>query len=108
MYASLADKLVVSSAADQFTPAVSMAGANAVRLNVVVIVIGASATLTYDIQGSNDLQNWTSLGTTTRTTIGYLATAAATAVPWQYVRVRVNSDSANTSITTVGLNTSQL
>lgn len=108
MYAELADKLVLSSAADQFSPAVSMAGANAVQLNVVVLVIPGATTLTIDIQGSNDMQNWASLNTFTTTVVGYVSTAKSTAVQWQYVRVRMNSNTAGNSIVTIGLNTAQL
>ncbi len=108
MFASLADKLVVTSAVNQFTPAVSMAGANAVRLNAVAIVVAASATITFDIQGSNDLQNWASLTTGTATAVGYVSSINTTAVSNQYVRVRVSSDQAAASIVTIGLNTAQL
>ncbi len=108
MYAELADKLVVTSAVDQFTPAVPMAGANNVQLNVVVVVLAGGATLTFDIQGSNDLQNWTSLATISPTVVGYDASGVAATVGWQYVRVRVKSDNASPSIVTIGANTAQL
>lgn len=108
MYADLATRLVFSSAADQFSPAVSMAGANAVQLNIVVIVIPGATTLTFDLQGSNDLQNWTSIGTSTATAVGYSAPTKQTGIAWQYVRVRANSNTPGTTIATIGLNTALL
>lgn len=94
MYVDLAEHLVLSSAADQFTPAVSMAGANAVQLNVVVLVIPGATTLTVDIQGSNDMENWASLGTFNPTGVGFFSSAHVSAVQWQYVRVRMSSNTA--------------
>lgn len=104
MYTRLARRLCVSSSVNEVTRAVPMVGANAVQLDVDVLVIGAGATVSILIQGSNDLSNWLTLGTTKVTTVGYTSTAKATSVPWRFVRVRLSSNAAGTSILALGLN----
>ncbi len=107
MYTRLARLLCVNKLANQVTRAASMAGANAVQLDVVVFVNSAAATLTLDIQGSNELQNWVSLGTFATTTVGYVSAAKVTNIQWQYVRVRI-SIATGTAILSIGLNTARL
>ena len=113
MYAKLSDKLsVTTTASPEFSPAVSLGGANAFQMELTIYAVVAAATLTVEAQGSNDLQNWGSLMTpVTLLTVGYNAptTFKITAVAFAYVRVKMSSVGAGGAvILAAGLNTAQL
>jgi hypothetical protein len=89
-----------------YSQAVSMNGANAVQVDGVLVVTGASG-LKVDIEGSNDLENWpASLASTTKATVGAF-TVSATGIAWQYVRLRYLPQSSAANIFTAGISTSQ-
>jgi len=89
-----------------FSQAVSMMGANAVQVDGVLVVTGASG-MKVDIEGSNDLENWSaSFASTTKSTVG-LISLAATGIAWQYVRLRYTPQSASTNVFSAGVSTSQ-
>jgi hypothetical protein len=112
MYQKLSDKLVVTTTASpEFSFAVPMEGSNAVQAELTIYAVVAAATLTVEMQGSNDLQNWSQvLAPVTNLTVGYTATTLkATAVAFQYVRIKFSSVGIGGSvILSCGVNTSQL
>lgn len=113
MYTKLADKLVVTTAASpEFSFAVPMAGANAFQAELTVFAVVASATLTFEVQGSNDLQNWVSVLTPVTTIgVGFQSptTFKATGVAFQYIRFKYTSVGAGGSvILAAGVSTAQL
>ncbi len=107
-YARLAEHLCVTSATEEATRAVSMVGADAVQLDVVVFTIPAFATVTLEIQGSNDCKDWATVLISSATEVGYVGTIQATNVDWKYVRLAVRSDNASASIVAIGLRTAKL
>ncbi len=113
MYAKLADKLSVTTAlSPDFSPAVSMAGANAFRVELTIFAVVAAATLTVEVQGSNDLQNWgTALAAVAGLTVGYNspATFQGTAIAFAYVRLKYTSVGAGGAVILAsGINTTSL
>lgn len=110
MYTQLAENAVVTSASVPLvSQAVSMNGANAVQPNVVISNISGSITLTLGLQGSNDLENWTTIGSDqTGLGLGYPAVSASTSIAWQYVRLTYKLSGAGTIILSAGLSTAAL
>lgn len=105
MYAKLAQSQVVVNGTDQFSPAISMAGANTAKAGITVIVNTATS-LTVNIQGSNDLQNWTDSTSDTGFTVGYAATANR-ALAFAYARLKYVVVGTGTIIVAADINTSQ-
>lgn len=110
MYTQLAENAVVtSSSVPLVSQAVSMGGANAVQRNVVVANISGGVTLTFGIQGSNDLENWTTIGSdATSIGLGYTAPTVDTDIAWQYVRLTYKLSGSGTIILSAGLATASL
>ena len=109
MYYRVADRLAITTSAAGYLQAVNMAGANAVLTDLVVINKGGSCTFTAQLQQSNDLENWSNVGspvTMTTTDLGY-TTLGATSISGQHVRL-VLTTSANTVIASAGISTAQL
>ena len=97
MQQQLATKVCVSnksgspSPVEEVSQAVSMAGANCAQAEVTIITLAGTATptITFTVQASNDLQNWTSLTpTSTMTTVGTKALSAVSAIGCAYVRMK--------------------
>lgn len=111
MYSRLYDRLVLSTTTPEYSQAVNMDGFNAALVEIVTTVYGASASIAIQVQISNDLENWTSAptgGTVTVTAIGYTTASVATGIAAAYVRVKVTSSAAVTSILSLGVNLSAL
>ena len=98
--------------ASEVSQAVSMAGANSCQLEVVVYSIsGTSPSIAFQLQESNDLENWADKPPTptAATTAGYKAMAAQTAVSAAYVRLKATiTGSAAVAVLAAGLNTAAL
>lgn len=105
MYTQLATKLVVTDAKEEFSPAVSMTGDNAVQLDATIFNITATS-LTIEIQGGNDQQNWIPLTTNVGLVLGYSAPARTANVAFGYVRLRYAVVGVGTVILAAGINTS--
>lgn len=111
MYTQVASKLDVVTDA-KYSQAVSMEGANAVQMEATVFNIkGTSAELTISLQGSNDLQNWDTLGAfdSTFADIGY-ATKKLTGIANAYVRLKyeMTTGTSPQAIVGAGINTANL
>ena len=107
MYAAVSNKLSVVNGVDQFSSAVSCQGANAARVEFTIFANSAT-TLSIDLQGSNDLQNWALVGVAhTGFTVGYNS-FAETAVSFQFVRLRCYVVGTGTIIVAAGINTAAL
>lgn len=107
MYAAVSNKLSVVNGTDQFSSAVAMSGANAARVELTVFANSATS-LSIDLQGSNDLQNWAIVGSAhTGYTVGYNS-FAETAVSFQFVRLRYYVVGTGTIIVAAGINTAAL
>lgn len=106
----LVDNLALSSSTSTtgYSPSVTMTGANAVQLTVLMAVNSATG-LTPSLEGSNDLSNWSSITSWSQiTTVGYSAPAAATSIAFQYVRVKFVLATTGTIIFSANLATAQL
>ena len=105
----LVDNLSLNNTAPAYSPSVSMAGANAIQLSVLMSVNSATS-LTPSLEGSNDLSNWSSItsGWTAITTVGYSAPAAVSSIAFQYIRVKFVFAGSGTIIFSANLATAQL
>ena len=112
MYVQVASKQVVTDSADCFSEAVSMEGANAIQVGVTVFANETTTTaneLTVSAEGSNDLQNWSSLSGSISFNNGLIGyqTTAITSVAYQYVRLKYTVDeSGKMAVMAAGINTS--
>ncbi|KAF0244130.1 MAG: hypothetical protein FD180_2791 [Planctomycetota bacterium] len=107
MYAAVSNKLSVVNGVDQFSSAVAMSGSNAARVEFTIFANSATS-LSIDLQGSNDLQNWAIVGSAhTGYVVGYNS-FAETAVSFQFVRLRQYVVGTGTVIIAAGINTAAL
>ncbi len=98
MYAQLATKLAVTQGTDQFSPAVSMAGANSSRFSVTLYNLGGATNIATTLQGSNDLQNWENIGSAqTQTAIGFSSTTNNN-YTFAYVRLKYSVTGASQTV----------
>lgn len=112
MYQILATKMAVGTSGDFVTQPVSMDGANAVVVDITAFTGAISAV---KLQGSNDLENWTVIGsnlnsaTLTGPIASYLPGSATVfsspaSAGMQYVRLLLTASQA--AIVGCGINTS--
>ncbi|NUN49079.1 MAG: hypothetical protein HUU15_09655 [Candidatus Brocadiae bacterium] len=93
MYYEIYGKGVVSTTGSpEYSQPFDMQGANAFQLAIQLINLATGATsLSVDTQGSNDLQGWSTFGTTiTVNAVGQNFPAARTAVAFRWVRLKVS------------------
>jgi hypothetical protein len=92
MYTQVASRLAFKGASSitDYSQPVSMDGANAAVLDMVIFNIHSASSFTARLQGSNDLQNWEDLATapTSRTAPGYYREAVEDDVAYAYVRIK--------------------
>jgi len=93
MYTQIASKLVVPGASSQVSQAVSMEGYNFVRLDFTIF----SGSLTsFELEESNDLENWTQLHLDAFGWVGPLyAMPVGATCQAAFVRVRWTCDSSS-------------
>ncbi|MBK9387306.1 MAG: hypothetical protein IPN34_21025 [Planctomycetes bacterium] len=113
MYVIVADKLSCTSNTGDYSQAVSMEGANAVLLTLLVHTKSASTTVDASLEGSNDLQNWSNSGLTgstslTATTIGFAAPLKVTGIAYRYIRVKFTVSPSTVAIVSSDVNTASL
>lgn len=111
MYTQLASRLAVSQAAGaEVSQAVSMEGNNAGKVEITVYnLVTGGTSVTLDIDGSNDMQNWSQIAQYTGIGVGYGAQANATAIAYQYVRLKYACvGSGGVAIVAAGVNLSRL
>jgi hypothetical protein len=106
MYSQLSTKLAVTNGVDAFSPAVSMSGANTAKAGITVFYLGGATSLSVNIQGSNDLQNWTDSTSDTGFVVGYAPTANRT-LAFAYARLKYTVVGTGTLICAADLYTSQ-
>lgn len=110
MRSNLFERLALaSSTLSEVSQAVTMDGANAAQVDVVVFSLsGTSPQVSIQLQESNDLENWRDRGSaTTISAVGYTLTAAVTAIATAYVRVKVTaSGTSPVTVVSAGLSTS--
>ncbi len=110
MYTQLASRLSVSQAAGaEYSQAVSMDGANAAKVEITVYALASGATsLTLDIEGSNDMQNWAQIVQYTSIAVGYSAQSNSTSIAYQFLRLKYTCVGTNgIAIVAAGLNSSK-
>lgn len=105
MYTQVASKLSASGT-PEFTQAVSMSGGNAVEVEAANYT--SSTTVTFTLQGGNDLSNWADL-----TSLGVAgpgeAMATKTAIAYAFVRLKVErTTGSGSAIVNAGLNVANL
>ena len=105
MLVNLADHQVVVNGVDQYSPAVSMSGMNTGKAGITVLSNTATS-LTVNIQGSNNLQNWTDSTADTGFVLGYAATANR-ALAFAYARLKYTVVGTGTIICAAEFSTSQ-
>ena len=107
MYSELASKCAVTFGTKEFTQAVDMAGANGAQCEVTCFVKGGG-NVSLQLQGTNDLQNWTDVGTAISVTAVGFFTGSITGVGYQYVRIELDQATSGTAILACGINTANL
>jgi len=105
MYHSFADKLVVTGL--QVSQAIDMHDANAAQIELTIYDLGGAVALLLDIQGSNDLQNWETLDSTSFPSTGF-AYHQVQSIAFAYVRLRYDLDGPGAAIVAIGANTARL
>ena len=112
MYQQLFTRLALSgSTLSEVSQPVSLQGANAVQFDIVVVSLsGGGATVTCQLQESNDLENWVNKGSTTApTAVGYTLAAAQTSLSSGYVRLKITlSGTSPICVVTAGINAASL
>lgn len=113
MYQQLFTRLALTgNGASEVSQPVSMQGANAAQLDVVVISLaGTTPTVTLQLQESSDLENWKDKGSSSGalSATGYTLVAAVTSIAAGYVRVKVTlAGTSPIGVVSVGVNTAAL
>jgi hypothetical protein len=111
MYTQLFTRLALTgNGASEVSQPVTMYGANAAQLDIVVFSLSGSSTptVTCQLQESNDLENWSNKGSTTAPiAVGYTLATKETGLAAGYLRVKVTlSGTTPISVVAIGLNTS--
>lgn len=103
----VATGLVIDTAGTVSQP-MATSGLNGVRVDLAVIAVSTSMTVTAAVQESNDLQNWSAAIVTASLTTGFPAftvsttTNATTMARMSYVRLKL-STSTGTACVTAGI-----
>lgn len=104
-FTNVSNKQVVVNGTNQFSAAIPMNGGNTCKAGITVFANTATS-LSVNIQGSNDLQNWTDGTADTGFVVGYAATANRT-IAFAYVRLSYIVVGTGTIIVAADLNISQ-
>ena len=106
----VAQLIAIPASTTLYTQAVSMQGANAALVSFVISTLGGSSGLTPTLEGSNDMENWSTItGYTQITSAGYqVASSTSTAIAWQYVRLKLAAAAGGTIITSATISTASL
>lgn len=109
-FARVASSIAIPASSTSYTQAVSMQSANAVLCSFVIFSLGGSASLTPTLEGSNDMENWSTIvAYDAITTAGYAPASATTgSIAWQYVRLKLVAGAGGTIITTADVSTASL
>lgn len=111
MYSQVFSRLHVSgSGSAEYSQAVQVGEANAAQMDLVVYAItGSSATLTIQLQESNDLENWKDKGSaSTATAIGYTLGSLTTSISSSYVRMKISiTGTTPSSVVAAGISVSR-
>jgi hypothetical protein len=87
---------------------VSMAGANAAQAATILQVLTATS-VTFQLQESNDLENWSNKGSSQNVTaVGYTLLTAITAISAAYVRMKYTINGSGKAIVALNLSAMQL
>jgi hypothetical protein len=82
---------LVGNGASEFSQPIAMNGANAAQVESVVFVnVGVAATVTFTLQESDDLENWTTKATLSNppTDLGYYLQDKTTGISTAYIRLK--------------------
>lgn len=105
-YYQMSTKLAVTNGQDQMSQAVPMGGDNAVQTEATIFALGGAASLGIEIQGSSDMQNWSTIQNNSGLGYGYNAPAKTTGISFPYVRYKYSVAGVGTVLVAAGLNTS--
>lgn len=106
MYFQFSSKLAVVDGTDQFSSAVSMNGNNAAQLEATIFNLGGATSLTIEVQGSSDMQNWSTITVNNGLVLGYSAPVKSVGIGFGYIRIRYSVAGSGTVIVAAGVNTS--
>ncbi len=111
MYTQLASRLAITtSGGAEYSQAVSLDNMNAAKVEITIYNLASGASsVTLDIEGSNDMQNWSQIVQYTGIGIGYSAQANSTSIAYQFVRLKYLSvGGGGTAIIGAGINLARL
>ena len=101
----LLTRLALDSAGtdSEVTQPVSMEGNNAVSWDTTLFALTAT-NVSFQLQVSNDLENWTDVGTAqTATAVGYTMFTAETSITASYVRLKMTITGTGKAIVATGI-----
>lgn len=105
MYHQLASRLALGTDATEVSQPVNMAEANAAQMEATVFYIAGSG-LEFQLQSSNDLENWQPVDSAVGVGLGFTLLAALQDIAAAYVRIAYTTDGSTTAVFAAGLNTS--
>ena len=109
MYHQLCNKLSLDSAgadgaSSEVTQPVTIGAENAVQVETTIFALTAT-NVSFQIQSSNDMENWTDKGSAnTQTTVGYSLFGADTAMSATYARLKMTITGSGKAIVAAGFN----
>ena len=111
MYQPVFTRLGLSSSvgnASEVSQAVSMQGANAAQADVVLYAQTAT-NVSFQLQVSNDLENWTNAGSAqTVSAVGFLLLTAITSISGASIRIKATLTGSGVAVLSAGVNTALL
>ena len=111
MYQQLFTRLGISSTvgnSSEVSQAVPMQGSNAAVVDVVLFAQTAT-NVSFQLQSSNDLENWTNQGSAqTVSAVGFLLLTAITSISAGYVRLKATLTGSGVAVVSAGVNAAAL
>ena len=108
MYTQLFSQLSLANSGPvtQVSQAVAMRNNNAAQANYVIFALTGTG-VTFQLEGSNDLENWTELGSPDGSTaIGAGLLGVVAGIGAAFVRLRATVEGSGRAIVSAGINTS--
>jgi len=101
------DTAGVTGPTSEVSQPVSTAGANAAQ-GAVVLQVQTATNVTFQLQESNDLENWSSKGSSQNVSaVGYTLLTAITAISASYVRMKYTINGSGKAIVALTLSLTQ-
>ncbi len=105
MVIKMVENMAVTNGTDGLSPAANLDG-NAVQLTATIANLGGATSLTIVLEGSLDLNNWSTVATYSSLGYGFNAPAKTTGIAFAFVRLKLTVVGSGTVIVSAVINTS--